>query len=131
MNHRQTIAVSSHTVLESERRRFERVEIPQSARLSVWDASGSPVGFIREVSRGGMRIALGEADCMREGEDFVFIIKNAVNEVCFSAWIKVKRVTGNFAGCEFQQMDANLATQIGELMGSYYEFHGGADAVAH
>jgi len=113
----------SHIFVAAERRRFERVEIPVSARLPVWDVNGTPIGFVREVSRGGMRVQLGEPDAMIAGEDFVFLVKNRANEACFSCWIRVKRVTEGVAGCEFQQMGAQLATQIGDLMGTYYEFH--------
>jgi c-di-GMP-binding flagellar brake protein YcgR len=108
----------------AERRQHERIGIPQEARITVWDASGAPVGSVCQLSRGGMRIRVfpGE-DWLRQGEDYVFIMKNAAQDRCFSAWIVVRNFDGREAGCEFQNMDMDVAVQVGEIMGVYYDEH--------
>ena len=113
----------------AERRRFERVEIPASAGITVWDADGSPIGSVCELSRGGMRIKLGEPDAMHPGEDFVFIMRTATDD-SFSAWVQVRHVVSSEAGCEFQNLDPSVATHITELMGVYYDFQKAASLPA-
>ena len=107
-----------------ERRRHERIGIPEDAKITVWDASGAPVGHVCQLSKGGMRIRVfpGE-DWLRQGEDYVFIMKNATQDRCFSAWMVVRNFNGREAGCEFQNMDPQVAAQVSEIMGVYYDEH--------
>jgi c-di-GMP-binding flagellar brake protein YcgR len=114
-----TTTFSSSELTGFERRRSKRVPIPADAKITVWDASGAPIGAICQFSRGGMRVRVFEGeDWLRAGEDYVFIMR-AGKDVSFSAWVVVRNFDGREAGCEFQNLDPQVADQIGEIIGFY------------
>jgi c-di-GMP-binding flagellar brake protein YcgR len=114
------ISLEEKTASGAERRQHERIPIPEGAKITVWDACGTPIGSVCQLSEGGMRIRVfpGE-DWLRAGEDYVFIMRNATQEMCFSAWVVVKNFNGREAGCQFQNIDPQVAGQVGDIIGVY------------
>ena len=104
----------------AERRKHERIPIPADAKITVWDACGTPVGSVCQLSEGGMRIRVFDGEeWLKPGEDYVFIMKNATQEMCFSAWVVVRNFNGREAGCQFQNIDPQVAGQVGDIIGVY------------
>jgi hypothetical protein len=116
----EVIEISLDEKSGAERRKHERIPIPENAKMTVWDACGTPIGSVCQMSEGGMRIRVFEGEeWLKAGEDYVFIMRNDKQEMCFSAWVVVRNFNGREAGCEFQNIDTHVSGQVVDIVKLY------------
>lgn len=102
----------------SERRRFERVDLPAGSGLHVTDRRGKRLGMLRQLGRGGCSI-LPERSLKRDKRLKIFL-------VCESEFIHrpleviVRYADDDRVGLEFASLDADSAVDIGILIGKFY-----------
>jgi hypothetical protein len=102
----------------SERRRFERVDLPPSAGLHVTDRRGKRLGALCQLGRGGCSIEPERS--LKRDKRLKFVL------VCESELIRrpleaiVRYTDGGRVGLEFVELDADSAVDIGILIGKFY-----------
>jgi hypothetical protein len=119
-------SVPGKSVSGIERRRFERVGIPRAARMKVYDWCDAPIGWVCQLSRGGMLLEIPD-EPFAAGEEHTFTLREVSEEISICVSAVVRHVHSTLVGCEFQSMDAETAVRIGVLMGKYYS---GSDRAA-
>jgi hypothetical protein len=101
-----------------ERRQFERIRIPESAKLFVRDGKGKKIGRLLILGRGGMMVS-----ALRElplGDKLnLTIVDEAEGASCDLAAVVRYRSDEGF-GCEFERLDVEAAVEIGVWMGRFY-----------
>lgn len=101
-----------------DRRQFERVGIPESARLFVRDGRGKKIGRVLTLGRGGMMV-----DALRDmpiGDRFVLTLSDEVEGNSCSVAALVRYRSDEGFGCEFERLDVEAAVEIGVWMGRFY-----------
>src|SRR3569832_1282974 len=103
--------------MADERRRFERIEIPDSARLQVLDPTGRKLGKVKILGRGGMLFTcdvpyLPGTRQEFQNYDYADGIVRTVNTV-----IRYFKAQG--VACEFEKHDIDAAVDIGVWIGKY------------
>ena len=104
--------------MADERRRFERVDIPDSARLHVLNPAGKKLGKVRILGRGGMLFACDVP--YTPGTKQVFQICDYSDGVVRSVNTVVRYFTAQGVACEFEKLDTDAAVDIGVWIGKYY-----------
>ena len=101
-----------------DRRQFERIRIPESAKLFVRDAKGKKIGRLHTLGRGGMMVS-----ALRDlpvGEKLTLnVVDEAEGSSCALTVIVRYRSEEGF-GCEFERLDVEAAVEIGVWMGRFY-----------
>jgi len=102
-----------------ERRKFERVSLPQSAKLSVESISGEKMGLLRMLGRGGFQ--LETKDKYAVGDRKRFVIRESDEGIRREVEAVARNMApGNLVGFEFHNLDADAAVEIGVIIGKYY-----------
>ena len=105
---------------ESERRKFERIELPFDAQVIVLDNKGKQVGTLRQLGRGGFRMEPEEA-FTTDNKRHKFIIQEPHEEIRIQVTARVRYSDSRFVGFEFIDLDADAAVEVGIIIGKYYE----------
>ena len=101
-----------------ERRRFERIDIPDSAKLWVLDAKGKRLGKLKSLGRGGM---LFPCDVQfASGSKQVFHICDDLEGITRAVNVVVRYHSSEGLGCEFERLDTDAAVDIGVWIGKFY-----------
>ena len=101
-----------------ERRRFERVTLPASARVFAEEPKGKAVGQVRVLGRGGMLV--------RTDTPFTPATSHTLFLVDQSEGIRREmRTTALYqsedgVAFEFDQLDPDAAVEVGVIIGKYY-----------
>jgi len=101
-----------------ERRRFERVNVPDSARLHVMDASGKKLGKVKMLGRGGMLF-----ECTTpyaSGSKQTFHICDDIEGIVHPVNTVVRYFTKEGVACEFERLDVDAAVDLGVWIGKFY-----------
>ena len=104
-----------------ERRRFERIIVPDSARLYVLDSEGKKLGRMRMLGRGGMLF-----ECSKEyqaGTKHVFHISDDEEGIVRPVSTVVRYLSNEGLGVEFEKLDTDAAVDIGVWIGKFYAQH--------
>lgn len=102
----------------AERRAFERVEVPSAARVAVSDAKGRRVGWLREISRGGFMIQPERS--FKKSRKHKLVIHEPQEDIRIEVSAIVRHGGARHAGFQFEQLSAQAAVDVGNLMGKYY-----------
>ncbi len=103
----------------SERRRFERIDVPFKAKVRVCDTKGRLMGVIRQIGRGGLMLE-PERDFKRD-KKYKLVISDETEKIRFQVDALVRYANARHVGFEFEDLDANAAVDVGILIGKYYE----------
>ena len=110
---------SSKTVLGSNRRKFERVDVTFTAQVYVTDDKGKRVGVLRQIGRGGFMLE-PERD-FKEGKKYKFHIVDRSENLKLDIKAVCRYGDMRRAGFEFDGLNVDRAVEIGILIGKYYQ----------
>lgn len=102
----------------SERRRFERVDVPFGAELHITDRKGKRLGVLRQLGRGGC--ALEPERAFKQGKRIKVVIVCEREFIRRELEVLVRYADGHRVGLEFEDLDADSAVDIGILIGKFY-----------
>lgn len=100
-----------------DRRRFERVTLPDWAKVYVTDAKGKKLGPVRVLARGGMLV---ETDAMEELTHHRLTLVDDAEGISREVRAVVRSSSANGVGFEFDGLDADAAVEVGVMIGKYY-----------
>jgi hypothetical protein len=101
-----------------ERRKFERIGVPFEASVSVRDKKGKHLGVVRQLGRGGMMIE-PETE-FKKGKSYSLTIVDDSEGIRCKVDLIVRYADQRCVGCEFENLSADTAVEIGILIGKYY-----------
>lgn len=104
-----------------ERRRFERINIPASAKIHAQTASGKRVGPVRVLGRGGFMVDTPESFELGKKLDLVIVDEAEGIHRKVAAVPRYRQGPG--VGFEFHHLDADTAVEVGVMIGKYYAAH--------
>ena len=101
-----------------DRRKFERITLPDSTKVFAHDAQGERLGRIRVIGRGGLLIETRQAFDPGSHHELVLVddtegIKRPVPAVA-------RYTTPQGSGFEFESLEPDAAVEIGVIIGKYY-----------
>jgi PilZ domain len=102
-----------------ERRKFERVALPKTAKIDAELPQGKKLGPVRMLGRGGFQVETKKKYKVGDKGRFVLIEKQ--EDIRREVRAVVRNVLpGGLIGFEFENLDADAAVEVGVLMGKYY-----------
>jgi len=104
--------------MTDERRRFERISIPASARIHLQTASGKELGPVTVLGRGGLMVETQESFELGKKMELKIIDEGEGIHRKVAAIARYRQGTG--VGFEFHHLDADAAVEIGVMIGKYY-----------
>ncbi len=101
-----------------DRRKFERITLPESTKVFAHDAQGERLGRVRIIGRGGLLIEGRQSFAPGSHHELVLVddtegIKRPVPAVA-------RYVTPQGIGFEFESLEPDAAVEIGVIIGKYY-----------
>ena len=111
--------------MSEERRKFERVAIPEGSKAFVADKNGKRVGALTVLGRGGFQV--DSIEKFKPGEAYHFEIVDESEGIRRSVWAIPRMVTPSAVGFEFESLEADAAVEIGVIIGKYYSAAQGQD----
>jgi hypothetical protein len=100
-----------------DRRRFERVTLPDWAKVYVTDAKSKKLGPVRVLARGGMLVETGD---MEELTHHSLTLVDESEGISREVKAVVRSSSAVGVGFEFDGLDADAAVEVGVLIGKYY-----------
>lgn len=104
--------------MNDDRRRFERVNIPATAKVYASDSSGSRIGAVLMLGRGGLLVK--GSGGYAEGEKHTVTIVDESEEIRRAVEAVVRYVMPDAVGFEYDNLPADAAVEIGVIIGKYY-----------
>jgi PilZ domain-containing protein len=101
-----------------DRRKFERVELPDSARVHVEDAQGKRLGLVKMIGRGGMLVEIAEG--LTAGSRHEMYIVDSSEGIRREVQVVVRYSRPEGVGCEFEDLNPDAAVEVGVIIGKYY-----------
>ncbi len=101
-----------------ERRKFERIHIPASARIHLQTASGKEIGQVSMLGRGGLMVETEES--FELGKKIELRIMDEAEGIHRKVMAIPRYRQGQGVGFEFYHLDADAAVEIGVIIGKYY-----------
>ncbi|ABF42447.1 type IV pilus assembly PilZ [Candidatus Koribacter versatilis Ellin345] len=101
-----------------DRRKFERIALPDSTKVFAHDKQGERLGRVRVIGRGGLLIETRQAFDPGSHHELVLVddtegIKRPVPAVA-------RYITPQGIGFEFETLEPDAAVEIGVIIGKYY-----------
>jgi hypothetical protein len=101
-----------------DRRKFERITLPDSTKVFAHDSHGERLGRIRVIGRGGLLVETRQAFVPGSHHELVLVddtegIKRPVGAVA-------RYTTRQGIGFEFESLEPDAAVEIGVIIGKYY-----------
>lgn len=107
-----------------DRRKFERVQIPESAKVYVQDAQGRRLGSVRMLGRGGLLLEVAQG--LPAGTRHTLYILDDSEGIRREVQVLVRYSMPDGVGCEFEDLEPDAAVEIGVIIGKYYSATGAA-----
>ena len=101
-----------------ERRKFERIAIPASARIHLQSGSGKELGAVTMLGRGGLMVDTQES--FELGKKIDLRIMDEAEGIHRKVTAIPRYRQGQGVGFEFYHLDADAAVEIGVIIGKYY-----------
>ena len=101
-----------------DRREFERIRIPESAKIIVRESGGKKIGLMHTLGRGGMMV-----DSPKElaiGTRLQLTLADELEGHSCEVTSVVRYKSEEGYGCEFEKLDVESAVEIGVWMGRFY-----------
>jgi hypothetical protein len=103
-----------------ERRKFERLSLPQTSRAFVTNTEGKRLGNLSVVGRGGFQIDLRENSAFPQGSLHEVLIVDDSEGIKRQVSGIVRMSNPGAVGFEFQDLSADAAVEVGVIIGKYY-----------
>jgi hypothetical protein len=101
-----------------ERRRFERVAIPENAKVYCEDRLGKRLGTVRMLGRGGLQLQCTEHFRLGSVQEVTLVSEG--DDIRRKLRLVVRDVTPEGVGFEFATLEPDVAVEIGVVIGKYY-----------
>ena len=101
-----------------DRRKFERINIPASAKIHLQTASGKELGPVSVLGRGGLMVDTPESFELGKKIDLRIVDEAEGIHRKLTAIPRYRQGPG--VGFEFYHLDADAAVEIGVIIGKYY-----------
>lgn len=101
-----------------ERRRFERISLPEGAKVYCEDHQGKRLGAVRILGRGGLLLATKEH--LGEGAIQHLTLVDEPDGIRRPVRAIVRYVRPDGVGLEFAGLDPEAAVEVGVIIGKYY-----------
>lgn len=101
-----------------ERRQFERIQLPKSAKVFAETNEGKRLGAISILGRGGMLVTTSE-DYVAGSLHELFLVDESEG-IRREVRAVARYRTQEGMGFEFDQLDPDAAVEIGVIIGKYY-----------
>jgi hypothetical protein len=101
-----------------ERRRFERIAIPEGAGVYCEDRFGRRLGPVRMLGRGGLLLQTQEH--FRDGSIQQLTLVDQTEDIRRPVRLIVRYTQAAGVGFEFVGLDPDVAVEIGVIIGRYY-----------
>ncbi len=101
-----------------DRRRFERVTLPDSAKVYITDEQNGRLGTVKVLGRGGMLVKPEQP--MPTGVTIPMFLVDDSEGIRreLSAIVRYNREEG--VGLEFESLEPDAAVEVGVIIGKYY-----------
>jgi len=104
--------------MDDERRRFERINIPDNANVYVTDKRGKKLGVVRVIGRG--RMLVDTRNRYKNGEKLALILVDETESIRRQVSASVRYTMPIGVGFEFDGLQADAAVDVGVILGKYY-----------
>ncbi len=101
-----------------ERRKFERINIPEAAKVYCEDRLGKRLGPVRVLGRGGLLLQTGAH--FREGSIQQLTLIDETTDIRRPVRLVVRYTSPQGVGFEFAQLEPDVAVEIGVIIGKHY-----------
>lgn len=101
-----------------ERRKFERLSIPQSSGVYVCTPDGCRLGWLSVLGRGGFQVETEHAFKVQQRHSLVIVDDSEGIRRPVRATVRSEK--GGSIGFEFAELDPDAAVEIGVIIGKYY-----------
>lgn len=101
-----------------DRRKFERVPIPASARLYMTDTAGRKLGAVRMLGRGGFLLE-SKVD-FQPGDRHHMLLVDEQDGIRRHLHVVVRYVFPEGIGFEFERLEPDAAVDVGIIIGRFY-----------
>jgi hypothetical protein len=102
-----------------ERRRFERVHLPNSSNVEVRTDDNHVLGSVRMLGRGGLQVQTSRTFSI--GDEHRLMLIDESEEIRREVETIVRNISGSgLVGFEFQNLSPDAAVEIGVIIGKYY-----------
>lgn len=102
-----------------ERRRFDRVLLPEQAQVYAVGSNGARIGKLLMLGRGGMLVAPAKADLAVGSTVSIFIVDPA-EDIRASVRALVRYHSDEGTGFEFDSLSGESAVDVGVIIGKFY-----------
>ena len=101
-----------------ERRRFERITVPEGAKIYIEDRLGKGLGPVRMIGRGGLLVETKEY--FREGSIQHLTLVSESEGIRRQVALRVRYTSPEGVGFEFSNLEPDVAVEVGVILGRYY-----------
>jgi hypothetical protein len=109
-----------------ERRRFERVTLPETAKVFAVDSEGKRLGPVRMIGEGGLLVETTHP--FADGSPHEISIVEQAEGIHRQVTVVTRYTRTEGVGFQFKSLDVDAAVEIGVLIGKYYSAARGAKA---
>jgi hypothetical protein len=104
--------------MTDERRKFERINLPQMEHAFVSTPDGKRLGDLSVLGRGGFQVDTQKP--FKSGDVHDLVIVDTTEGIKREVRAIVRMSTPGAVGFEFQDLDADAAVEMGVIIGKYY-----------
>lgn len=101
-----------------DRRKFERITLPESTKVFAHDARGERLGRIRIIGRGGLLVETRQS--MSPGTRTQLVLVDDTEGIKRPVPVVARYATPQGVGFEFETLEPDAAVEIGVIIGKYY-----------
>lgn len=105
--------------MTDERRKFERLQIPEVAKVQVNLPDGKKLGMLSVLGRGGFQVRTKKSFQMGDVHSLVIVDKTENIKRPVRAMVRSVDPPG-LVGFEFESLEPDAAVEIGVIIGKYY-----------
>lgn len=105
--------------MTDERRKFERLQIPDIAKVQVTFPDGKKLGMLTVLGRGGFQVSTKKTFHNGDVHSLVIVDKSEKIERQVRAVVRSVEPKG-LVGFEFDALDPDAAVEMGVIIGKYY-----------
>ncbi len=101
-----------------DRRKFERITLPEGTKVFVHDARGERLGKVRVIGRGGLLVETERS--IIAGERLNLVLVDDTEGSKRPVPVVARYITAEGIGLEFESLEPDAAVEVGVIIGKYY-----------
>jgi len=101
-----------------DRRKFERIALPESTKVYAHDARGERLGRVRMIGRGGLLVDTRQV--IAPGSHHELVLVDDTEGIKRPVPVVARYATPHGIGFEFESLEPDAAVEIGVIIGKYY-----------